>query len=320
MRHRFDPELAAALAMVPPVDIGDLAVARAEQAAQLATEAERTRHLADEWGVRVEEVKAPGMDGAPPVPLRIYRPEDRPGPLPALLSIHGGGFVIGSPDVDHTSNLRFCREIGAAVVAVDYRLAPEHRYPAALDDCLAGLLHLAANADAWGVRPDRIAVWGDSAGAGLATALAMLVRDRGGPALCFQHLHSPALDDRLATPSARAYLDTPVWNRRNALLSWEAYLGPEAAGGPGVPATAAPARADRSRLTGLPPAYVAVMEFDPLRDEGIAYADALTAAGVPTELRLFRGTFHGAAMVEHAGVVREMTAEAVGVLRRALRR
>ncbi|MEU6423136.1 alpha/beta hydrolase [Streptomyces spiralis] len=313
MRHRYDPELAAALALAPEVDISDLAAARAAQAAELAGVAER----ADSGGVDVADLPVPGPPGAPEVTLRTYRPQGATGPLPVLYALHGGGFVLGAPEVDHDSNLRFCRELQVLVVSVDYRLAPEHPYPAALEDCYAGLLAVAAGA-AGDIRPDRIALWGDSAGAGLATALAMLTRDRGGPAVCFQYLHSPALDDRLAARSAVEFTDTPVWNRRNAVLSWEAYLGPGVPGSEGVPAYAAPARATGAELAGLPPAYVAVMQYDPLRDEGIDYARALLAAGVTAELHLFPGTFHGAAMVPHAGVVQRATAEAVAVLRGVL--
>ncbi|MFI9580593.1 alpha/beta hydrolase [Streptomyces sp. NPDC052236] len=314
--HRFDPELAAALSMMPEVDITDVEAARAAQAEQLVA----VVAAADTAGVDVKEVFVPGPDSAPAVRLRIYRPDRGRGPLPAVYGMHGGGFVLGSPDVDHDWNLLLCRELEALVVSVDYRLAPEHPFPAPLEDCYAGLRWLAENADDLGVRPDRIALWGDSAGAGLAAALSLLARDRGGPAICFQHLCSPALDDRLETPSARLFTDTPVWNRRGARISWDAYLGDGVPGTAGVSPYAAPARAGVVDLAGLPPAYVSVMEFDPLRDEGIDYARALLAAAVPTELHLIPGTFHGAWAVEHAAVIRRATAEAIAVLRGALGR
>ncbi|RKN40431.1 alpha/beta hydrolase [Streptomyces hoynatensis] len=310
MSYSFDPELAAALAMVPEVDVSDLAAARAAQARELAEQVAE----ADEEGVDVGEL------WSPEVTMRTYRPTGAAGPLPVVYRIHGGGFMLGSPDVDHEENLRLCRELGALVVSPDYRLAPEHRFPAGLEDCYAGLCHLVKNATELGLRPERVAVAGDSAGACLATAVALLARDRGGPVIRFQLLESPAVDDRLETPSARRFVDTPIWNRRNARLSWEAYLGPGVPGTRGVPVLAAPARAAAGGLAGLPPAYVSVMEFDPLRDEGIDYARTLLAAGVPTELHLFPGTFHGASMVRHAGVVRRASAEAVDALRRRLSR
>ncbi|GAA2443221.1 alpha/beta hydrolase [Streptomyces macrosporus] len=316
MRHRFDPELAAALPMMPEVDIADVDEARAAQAEQLAARVA----AADATGVDVTEVRAPGPDGAPEVPLRLYRPRGARGPLPVVYGIHGGGFVVGSPDVDHDWNLTLCRDLTALVASVDYRLAPEHPFPAPLEDCYAGLCWLAENAAELDVLPDRIALWGDSAGAGLAAGLALLARDRGGPPIRFQHLCSPALDDRLETPSARRFVDTPVWNRRNARLSWDAYLGHGVRGTPGVSPYAAPARAEVIELSGLPPAYISVMELDPLRDEGIDYARALLAAGVSVELHLIPGAFHGAWAVEHAAVVRRATAEAVAVLRGALGR
>ncbi|MDQ0813895.1 acetyl esterase [Streptomyces sp. B3I7] len=318
MTHPLDPELAAALAMMPPVDISDLAAARAAQKAETFLRVTDT----DTTGVTVIDVQQAGVS------LRVYRPEgtrpegarpgDAPHPLPAVFRIHGGGFVLGSPDVDHEANLRLCRELPCAVVSPGYRLAPEHPYPAGLEDCYAALCWTAENAAGLGIRADSLAVAGDSAGACLATAVAMLARDRGGPAIRLQYLDSPALDDRLCTPSARRFTDTPVWNRRNARLSWTAYLGEGVPGSAGVPVTAAPARAGTTDLAGLPPAHVVVMAYDPLRDEGVDYARALLDAGVAAELHLFPGTFHGAAMVRHAAVAQRMAAEELTALRRAL--
>lgn len=152
-RHRSDPELAAALVMMPEVDISDVDMARAAQAEQLAV----VVAAADTTGVDVKEVSVPGPDGAPNLRLRIYRPQGVQGLLPAVYSIHGGGFVLGSPDVDHDWNLLLCWELGALVVSVDYRLAPEHPFPAPLEDCYAGLCWLATNSRRPGhpVRPDR---------------------------------------------------------------------------------------------------------------------------------------------------------------------
>ncbi|MQY11172.1 Carboxylesterase NlhH [Streptomyces sp. RB5] len=312
-RYAFDPELAAALAMVPDVDISDVPAARAAQAGQLAPVAALPTP-----GVDVTERLVPGPQGAPDVRQVVYRPQGVAGPLPAVFSVHGGGFVVGTPYVDHESNARLCLRLGAVVVAAGYRLAPEHRHPDALEDCYAGLCRVVEDAGALGVAPDRIAVSGDSAGAALATGVAMLARDRGGPKIRFQHLSSPAVDDRLVTASSVEFTDTPVWNRRCAELSWAAYLGPGVPGSADVSPYAAPARADAAQLAGLPPAFVSVMEFDPLRDEGIAYARALRAAGVATELRLYEGTFHGAAMVRHAAVVRRASDDAVAALAEAL--
>ncbi|MEV0849693.1 alpha/beta hydrolase [Streptomyces sp. NPDC049954] len=312
MNHRLDGQLRAALPGLRPADLCDIPAAREQAAGRL-----RANPLPEDPSVTVRDVTVPGGAGRPPVALRLFTPSAPAGrSRPAVYDIHGGGFVLGSLDAVHSRDLRLCRETGALVVAVDYRLAPEHPFPAALDDCWAGLVWLAEAAPELGVDSSRIAVYGQSAGAGLAAALTHLTRDRAGPALCFQYLGTPALDDRLDTPSMRSFTDTPGWWRENAVLSWESYLGPGLPGSDGVSPYAAPARA--TDFSGLPPAYITAMEFDPLRDEGIAYAQALLAAGVPVELHLFPGTFHGSVGVSGAEVSRRELDEEAAVLGRAL--
>jgi acetyl esterase/lipase len=310
----LDPELAATLATRPRADLTDIPAARALDDARV-----RAQPPPDCAGVTVREVSLarPGQaPGEPALALRLYTPSGRHAPQPALYDIHGGGFVMGSLRATHARSIRLCRDVGAVVAAVDYRLAPEHPFPAPLEDCFTGLAWLAAHADAIGVDPGRIALHGQSAGGGLAAALALLTRDRGGPAPCFQYLGVPAVDDRLTTPSMRAFTDTPAWDRAGSELSWDCYLGAGVRGTEQVSGYAAPARA--ADLSGLPPAYVTAMQFDPLRDEGIAYALALQAAGVPVELHLFPGTFHGSVGVTDAQISRREAAEEVAVLRRAL--
>ena len=204
---------------------------------------------------------------------------------------------------------------GAVVVSVEYRLAPEHPYPAAVHDCYSALRFLAVQADELGVDPARLAVLGTSAGGGLGAATALLARDLGGPALCFQMLHIPELDDRLETPSMRAFVDTPMWSRPLAEQSWRAYLGPDV-DRDDVSPYAAPARA--TDLSGLPPTYISTAENDPLRDEGILYGLRLLQAGVSVELHQFPGTFHGSALVASAVISKRAQTESVTVLRRAL--
>ncbi len=235
--------------------------------------------------------------------------------MPAVLYIHGGGFFVGSIDSEHMGSAALARELGVVVVSVEYRLAPEHPYPAGLEDCYAALVWLHEHADELGVDRDRVAISGSSAGGGLAAGLALLARDRGGPALCFQYLGVPEIDDRLETASMRRFTDTPMWTRGAAVKSWEWYLG-DAHGSDDVPHYAAPARAED--LTGLPPAYISTMEYDPLRDEGIVYALRLLEAGVSVELHSFPGTFHGSGIVTTAAVTRREAAERMTVWRRAL--
>ncbi|HWN33771.1 MAG TPA: alpha/beta hydrolase [Pseudonocardia sp.] len=310
MSYAFDPELAAAIELLPKIDLTDLTAAREGMKKLLAEQPEP-----DGTGVTVTGLVVPGPAGAPDVPLRIYRPDTPSGPV-GIYDVHGGGFILGDLDMVHASNLTLAREVGAVVVTVDYRLAPEHRYPAGLEDCYAGLVWFAEHAEEYGVDPARIAIHGISAGGGLCAALALLARDRGGPAIAFQYLGVPEVDDRLGTPSMTAYTDTPLWNRPNAVFSWDAYLGAGVPGSADVPVYAAPARA--TDLVGLPPAYVSAMEFDPLRDESVGYALALQAAGVQVELHMFPGTFHGSALVEHAAVSQREKSEAITVLRRGL--
>ncbi len=205
-------------------------------------------------------------------------------------------------------------ELGAVVAAVEYRLAPEPPFPAGVEDCYAALRWVHDSADALGVDARRVAVGGQSAGGGLSAATALLARDRGGPGLYFQFLGIPELDHRLETSSMRAFTDTPLWNRPNAILSWRYYLGPDCAE---VSPYASPAIAQD--LRGLPPAYVTTMEFDPLRDEGIVYALRMMEAGVPVELHSYPGTFHGSAAVTTAEVSRRGQRELMGVLARAFR-
>jgi acetyl esterase len=308
--YALDPELAEAVAALPQLDLADLPTAR-ETLARLRS----TLPPADEAGVSVREVAVPGPAGAPDVTLRIYTPAAPSGPG-GIYDVHGGGFVMGDLDGSHAANLALCRGVGVPVVTVDYRLAPETPFPGPLKDCYAGLVWFAEHAAELGVDPARIAVHGRSAGGGLCAALALLARDRGGPAIAFQYLGIPELDDRLDTPSMRAFVDTPMWNRPNAVVSWDSYLGAGVPGTADVSPYAAPARA--TDLAGLPPAYVSVMAFDPLRDEGIAYALALQDAGVPVELHLYPGTFHGSSLVPGAAVSKREAVERHAVFAKAL--
>ena len=308
----IDPELAAFVDLIPAFDLNDPVSARAafeELIARIRME------LPEAESLEIDDRLVPGWEGDPEVPVRVYRPKGGVTPLPGILFIHGGGFIIGSVEAEHIGAALVAADAGAVVVSVDYRLAPEHPFPAALHDCYAALWWLHAEAAALGVDPDRVAVMGASAGGGLAAATALLARDLGGPALCFQMLQIPELDDRLETPSMQQFVDSPLWNRPLAVQSWKAYLG-ELWGSDDVPAHAAPSRA--TDLRGLPPAYISTAENDPLRDEGIAYALGLLQAGVSVELHQFAGTFHGSALVTTAAVSKRAQHEAALVVRRAL--
>jgi acetyl esterase len=312
MTYAFDPELAAVVPMIPSLDGTDPAAMRAGLSEMIAA-----LPAPDMTGVDCEDRRIPGRPSDPEVPIRIYRPAQRH-TRGAVYSVHGGGFIAGGLDTDHALGVELARELGAVVVAVDYRLAPETPFPGPLEDVYAGLVWIAENADELGIDPARIAIQGISAGGGLCAALALLARDRNGPHIAFQFLAVPELDDRLSTPSMTAFTDTPLWDRPKAIASWDFYLGPGRAGSADVSEYAAPARA--TDLAGLPPAYVSVMHFDPLRDEGIAYALAMLAAGVSVELHLFPGTFHASMIIQYAVISQREQAEMVAVLRQALAR
>jgi acetyl esterase len=314
--YNFDPELQALLPLLPDTTLGMSDHIKAREAflemiALLNAEV-------DPKGVVIENRTVPGPAGAPEVPVRIYSPEGLAQTVPGILHIHGGGFVIGNLDSEMGSCISLCRDLGVVVVSVDYRLAPETPYPGPLEDCYAALRWVNSHCESLRIDPTRLAIFGQSAGGGLSAALALLARDRGGPPICFQYLGIPELDDRLETASMQRFVDTPMWNRPNAILSWEFYLGDQyERGADDVPYHAAPARAEN--LAGLPPAYVSTMEFDPLRDEGVEYALKLLRAGVTAELHSFPGTFHGSALFTNTRISQRESAEMFAVLRRALR-
>lgn len=244
-----------------------------------------TADLPPNENVVVEDRTVPGPAGAPEIGVRIYRPANATGVLPGILFIHGGGMVMGSLDSDHLTAVMLCETIGAVMVSIDYRLAPENPAPAAIEDCYAGLQWMAANADELGFDLTRLALFGLSAGGGLAIATALVARDRSGPALCFMMPIYPQIDDRNETASSREIVDIGIWDRAGNIEAWEWYLG-------GQPADqySAPARA--TDLAGLPPAFIDVGDRDMFMDEDVEFANRLQDAGVPVELHVYPGSYH----------------------------
>lgn len=300
----MDPELEVFVPLFPRTDLSD-PVASREGLAGLASAVP----VPEVQGLVVEEWTVPAVvPGAPGVPVRVYRPAGARG---AVVWLHGGGYVMGTLDTEHPWAVRLAAGSGQVVVSVGYRLAPEHPFPAALDDAWAVLHWVAANAGPLGVDGERIAVGGHSAGGGLAAALALRARDERGPAIRFQLLNQPQLDDRQESWSQRNFTDTPWMDRDRVAASWGFYLG-------GAEATpfAAPARA--ADLGGLPPAYIGTAELCPNRDEDIAYALRLLRAGVTVELHQWPGTFHGSQAIVSAEISQRQNAELGDVLRRAL--
>jgi acetyl esterase/lipase len=281
---RVDPEIEAVLDTIPSLDLADIPRAREERdrlaALGRAAWTPSGRVIAeDRW--------VPGEAGDPDVRVRVHRPvEECTGA--ALLWVHGGGHVLGAPEQDDPLLDGVVARTGCLALAVDWRRAPEHPYPAALHDCYATLRALSAGllgpAD-----PDRVVVAGASSGAGVAAGLALLARDRGEFAPAAQLLIYPMLDDRELTASSRTVTDPRVWNHESNRAGWTAYLGGRS--GDDVAPYAAPARA--TSLAGLPPAWIATTGLDLFRDEDVEYARRLLEAQVPTELHVYPGGVHG---------------------------
>jgi acetyl esterase/lipase len=304
--REMDPELKAALPGLPSLPFDDIAVRR-DAINRYVT----GRQDYDSAGVDISWRDVPAGGHSPGTRVQLFVPEGRRRTRAGLLDIHGGSFVTGTPEIDAFVNVEIARRAGVVVASVDYRLAPEHPFPAGAEDCYRALEWLHESAGLLGIDRSRIGVLGDSAGGGLAATVTILARERAGPPLAFQALTQPVLDDRLETPSMRSGRDTVMWNRASAEATWRLYLAGQAA----TP-IAAPARMDD--LSGLPPAYISVNELDPLRDEGVDYARRLLACGVPVELHLWAGAFHGFRIVREAAIARRAMDELIAVLARGL--
>ncbi len=267
-------------------------------------------------GVEVSNRLVPGPPGGPDLELRAYRPRGLPEPAAAVYWIHGGGTVLGQADMNDPYCANIAAALGVLVTSVEYRRAPEHPFPVPLEDCYAGFRWLALSGAEFSIDRDRIAVAGISAGGLLSAGLSLLARDRGEFLPCLQLLNAPMLDDRAGTRSSHAVLDPRTWDRDSNLAAWNAYLEGNA-GGEGISPYAAPARA--AELAGLPPACVNVGDLDGLLDEDIAYAQAMSHAGVPVELHVYPGAYHGSAIsIPDAALSRRWIADELAALGRAL--
>jgi len=313
-KYLVDPELVASLQYMPAFD---LSVEMLPAMRGMMTDMlKQQRDAAPPSDIVGEERHVPGPAGAPDVRVVIYTPPGASGPAPGYLHIHGGGYVMGSPEMFDLQNKATVREIGCVVVSVDYRLSPDTAHPGPVEDCYAALKWFHANAASLGVDPARIAIGGESAGGGLTAALGLLARDRKEVPVVFQLLIYPMLDDRTVTrDDPHPFAGEFIWNAQSNRFGWHSLLGHEP-GLPGVSPYAAAARADD--VSGLPPTFISVGALDIFLDEDIDYAQRLLRAGVPTELHVYPGAYHGFDMAFDADVTKRFRRDSLAALKRAL--
>ncbi|PPK71276.1 alpha/beta hydrolase [Actinokineospora auranticolor] len=287
----FDPDIEPALAQVtqpdaPPFTPETIPAMRAGMAAMFPPAAVQV----GDAPVDVVERTIPGPDGAPDLEITIISPRGLTGTVPGLYNIHGGGMMVGHRNMDVGRLLALVLELNVVAVNVEYRLAPEHPDPAPVEDCYAGLVWMSKNAAELNVDPNRIVVMGGSAGGGLSAGVALLARDRGGPALAGQLLLCPMIDDTNTTVASHQYKGIGTWTREANLAGWFSLLG-DKVGTDAVSPYAAPTRA--TDLSNLPPAFIEVGSAEPFRDEDTQYALRIWETGGQAELHVWSGAFHG---------------------------
>jgi acetyl esterase/lipase len=313
----LDPELKGPiktmLNQMRPMSFNNLPAARAASRQMMAAMKMQIPIIP---GVITEDRSIPGFEASPDVAVRIYRPEQQRGLLPSLLWIHGGGYILGDIDQEDSIARQLALAGKCVVVSVEYRLAPEYPYPAPLEDCYVVLRWLSAHAGELGIDCSRIAIGGASAGGGLAAGLAILARDRAEVRAGFQLLVYPMIDDCNTAPASETLPDALFWTRENNLFGWRSYLNCKP-GSEGISCYAAAFRA--TNLVGLPPAYITVGDIDLFAQEDIDYSRRLIAAGVPTELHVYRGGCHAFdGMVPGANISKRFASDMHRALERAL--
>ncbi|HEX2912006.1 MAG TPA: alpha/beta hydrolase [Chloroflexia bacterium] len=311
--HLVDPELAPILAMIPESRLNKETLEQARASLREMVAGTKVPAFPE---IEVSEQIIPGPPDSPEVRILLYIPKNMTRPLPALLWIHGGGFVMGSADNEDFNVKNLVTQVGCAAVVVDYRLAPETPHPGPVEDCYAALKWLFTHAKEMGIAPERIAIAGSSAGGGLCAALALLSRDRGEFQIAFELLIHPMLDDRTAvTGDPHPYTGEFIWTNEANYFGWQSLLG-KAPGSEDISPYASAARA--KDLAGLPPTFISVGSLDLFLEEDLEYARRLTRAGVLTEFHLYPGGFHGFNMVPTAQITRALQRDIINALKRAL--
>jgi acetyl esterase/lipase len=316
-RHLVDAELRPALDQLGELD-AEYTVERLPALRQMMVDMYTSPEAAvpSVAGIERRDILVPGPDGAPEVRVLVYTHTESVAGRPAYFYVHGGGFIMGLPEFADAANRALALELGCVVVAVGYRIAPETVFPGNVEDCYAALKWLHTNASELGADPARIAVGGESAGGGLAAALALLARDRGEVPIIHQQLIYPMLDDR-SPNSTHQYTGEFGWTRERNRFGWACLLGEEP-GGADVSPYAAPSRAES--LEGLPPTFIGVGSLDLFLEEDTAYALRLIEAGVPTEMHVYSGAFHGSDLVAEARVTKAHARDQLAALRAAFAR
>jgi len=304
IEKHMDPELRKFFSNIPPADISsDPAVSR-KFFAKMVSQMNQGRPKNE--NVRVENRNIPGPDNAPDIPVRIYSPAEKPEALPVIVWMHGGGFLIGNLDQDDIPCRMMVEAANCVVVSVDYRLAPEHPFPAGVEDAYAALKWTASSNDI------RVVIGGASAGGCIAAGVSQMARDLNGPELIFQLLLYPVLDKTHTTPSSHIVNDLRTWSREASQNAWALYLGENFKNNTAPYASPA----CTNDLSNLPPAYIMASELDILRDEAVNYAMGLMQAGVSTEIHVFPKTFHGfSSMVPSAAISKRANSEYIEVLK-----
>ena len=318
MLDRVDKELAPLLEAYinlsgGGISIDDIPLMRSKMAMMGQATAENAPRIE---GIDIEDHQVSGYGDDPDILVRIYRPQGQTETIPGLLWIHGGGYVLGSVDQDDLRCLGLAKSINCVVASVEYRLAPETPHPGPLHDCYSALKWFKENALDLGVDEERIAIGGASAGGGLAAGLALFARDQNEVAVAYQLLIYPMIDDKNISQVDEGMEDTLVWSRGSNLIGWRSLLGQDP-GGQDVSIYAAASRAQD--LTGLPPTYICVGDIDLFAEEDIEYASRLIASGIPTELHVYPGGYHGFdGLAPEAALSRKFQSDLRTALSRAL--
>lgn len=308
MEDRLHPELSETFKSLPPMDISE------EKLPYIRSKNKESLETYVDFQITQNEYMAKHKDSNVEVRLKVYTPINQVEKSPIVLFIHGGGYMFGSVEGNDSKCARYVKEINCIVVSVDYRLAPENPYPAAIEDCYLALEWIVDNQDKLNADVERLAIVGGSTGGGLTAALTLLARDRKGPKIKFQMPLFPMIDDSCTTDSSNEFHDNRIWSKELNQFAWSMYLKNIEGE---TPKYAAPMR--ENCFSKLPPTYTTVGSLDPFRDETMNYVKALSAAGVPVEFHLYPGAYHEfEAIVPNSSISKKAIKESIIALKNGL--